>query len=687
MANSRDLTFPFQFNAASHDPAARNVGAISLGYDSALVRTDKQRSILAAFTVDDPLVNGNDLPLSYLDPLRYKAVLYKPEAAALTLRFINGDPIFRECLYLFNVVIALEWEPSVTSYQQIRLAGQSASNFLYDVTDGQMAIGQVVIGGPELMAGADIQVMASNRIHPRAWVNALNDDAKFKSIRVGRGLWQKNDETLATWDSPEGYRTLIHEWGHYAFALADRYLQRLKLYRSGPSERFWDVEPVSNDTANQCTIAAPSIALSVETLMASTQISDYGPDRATTFAKIQQNYCCVSSTGQPLDGPYAVPLPLPQFLCVSPLPPVSKQCTPPMLVAKEPQDRWISTNGIGVPGDSAAPTFWLYVLKSVDSQTGLPARIIAQGKVSRRELAEQRFRVLGAAEQDRLVAIGQQGNTIVVKQALLGATPTQGSTENVTWATITPEGLGADFFVDVVPQPFELGQPITHEAEVAVYVQGPEQPQSVTIYPSGQRAGVSLTQDGSSNKWKPVPVPYLDGHVLLRWKNGRVFICSYSQGGGPNTSGGGLAKSTTGGSADGNAMVFFRDDAPELPDPLRSDDETLRIVTTTQTVGLQSLADAMPRSYIFSVTSNKRLEPEEAALVLYCDMSTAKRGGDLLIHRWNGNAWQRLTTYAPTEVLYVAIPLTTETAPNLCRPNAPNVERYRVYWCKPDPVA
>src|SRR3954451_14166108 len=94
---------------------------------------------------------------------------------------------------LFNVVVALEWTPSAAFLDELRHAFTAASHLLYDVTDGFMAIGQVVVGGPVLMPVADIQMFASNRLLPRSSVFGLLNPAEYRPIRLGRGLWDKNE--------------------------------------------------------------------------------------------------------------------------------------------------------------------------------------------------------------------------------------------------------------------------------------------------------------------------------------------------------------------------------------------------------------------------------------------------------------------------------------------------------------
>ena len=88
----------------------------------------------------------------------------------------------------------------------------------------------------------------------------------------------------------------------------------------------------------------------------------------------------------------------------------------------------------------------------------------------------------------------------------------------------------------------------------------------------------------------------------------------------------------TGGSADGNAMIFFKDNAlpllqSEIDAGIADNDKGVRVVTTTLTVGQQQIEVARggqtlaaeARSYIFSVASNKPIDKDHPALVLYYD--------------------------------------------------------------------
>ncbi len=702
MASHSDLTLPFRFHPALHAAAAQSVQTISLIYQEPMLRNPTQRNLLSGHVPAAQTWSGGS------DPCEDQCVRYNvrnADGSPVTLSAHNGEPLFQEDLYLFNVIVALEWEPDLKTYQQLRTAFARASDFLYDATNGSMAFGQVVIGGRELMEGADIQIMASSRIHPRAWIDALNVAEKFKPIRVGRGLWQKESEKLLNWDTPEGYRTLIHEWGHYAFGLVDRHLDRLTLGAEGAA--FWTA-----DAAGEIQIAAPQVALAVETLMATVQISEF-IEAAEIVAGIQNRYPNV--TGSVLEGPDELALPLPEIIVLDPRLSANAEQSAETLGATAPEplnleDLFEDIKALaGNPGEYVA--HWLYLLKlAMDGD--LPERIVAQGKVSLREPAKA-FQLFDAAPGDTVLVISQLGATVRVHQAAL---PFQkDSLADVTppcFAGTTVEPL----LVDVIPAAFEPAATAAlypMQAEVSLHVTTEFSPHSVGLFPAGGPAGVPIQWDQAQRRTlNAVTVPHLDGHVLLQWGNPRNpetlqrFVCSYSQGGGPNTSGGGRVP-ITGGSADGNAMIFFADNAS--PDAAATDnpgdqgvrvatdndgDQGVRVVTTTLVVGQQNLFNAIEaRSYIFGVASNAPLATYRPALVLYYDREALKPGGDLLIHRWDGANWQPLRTLNRLDPPYLAIPLTTNTnapgteafAPTLAPVQingAPldRVEHYRIFW-------
>lgn len=126
-------------------------------------------------------------------------------------------------LILFNLVVSIEWQATPAYLATIQAAMQHASAYLYDITDGQMAFGQVTIyDGGRAWANADLQISAKNNARPYAYIGGLRAADRSYVLRVGRH-WDGNTSAVGDWDAPNGYRTLIHEFGHYGLSLYDEY--------------------------------------------------------------------------------------------------------------------------------------------------------------------------------------------------------------------------------------------------------------------------------------------------------------------------------------------------------------------------------------------------------------------------------------------------------------------------------
>jgi hypothetical protein len=215
---------------------------------------------------------------------------------------------------LFNVLVALEWIPEPAYLSQLEWAFRRGSDFLYDVTDGSMAFGQVVFGGPELMDSADIQIMASNRLNPRSWVSGLHIPRKYMPIRIGRGVWHRSDQVTIPWDEPEAYRTLIHEWGHYALEQRDTYLEQRQLVPTeetglGAVQLLVRAQP---DETALYTIVIPHTGQTSESIMATTEgKSELVAHTAYSSTKrkseewsiILKRYPWLNPSAQSLEGP------------------------------------------------------------------------------------------------------------------------------------------------------------------------------------------------------------------------------------------------------------------------------------------------------------------------------------------------------------------------------------------------
>jgi len=128
-------------------------------------------------------------------------------------------------LILYNLLVSIEWDATITYTQQISQALRWASDYLYDVSDGQMALGHVAIhDNASHWADADVQISAHNRVRPYAYVGGLTAEDRSQIIRIGRG-WDRWADSQKPWNASDGFRTLIHEFGHYGLYLYDEYFE------------------------------------------------------------------------------------------------------------------------------------------------------------------------------------------------------------------------------------------------------------------------------------------------------------------------------------------------------------------------------------------------------------------------------------------------------------------------------
>jgi len=611
----------------------------------------------------------------------------------------------RQQLYLFNVIVALEWYPNERYLQELQWAFRRASNFLYDATDGFMAFGQVVFGGPEMLDCADIQIMASNRLLPRSWVSGLHQDEKYMPIRAGRGIWHKNNRVTISWDEPEAYRTLVHEWGHYALELRDDYLASCTVGSVDTSSSV--LIEMKNGPK---TVIIPQISLAVQSIMSTLEgTSELVPQEPAKSVVHKKNvwdrikgkqHFPFQGEHQPLDGPGYLPLPLPRFRYIGKLAGGSASAGPTSVTSDTAALQPLEGLWFSVPDGVEPEHCWAYVLRQPQ---GAAPSLIAQGTLDAQSIHDG-FRLLGAELNDTVILIGQNSDDdsddetndeINYATVVLGNVITNVAGgdlfANVAWEELTPAAFP---MIDVLPSPVDPKAPI---AKISVCVtSAPESlPDEVWVFPLGDPAGGhKLEQLGgtASSSWqsKPLTVPTLDGHVLVRWGE-KLVISSFSQGGGPATNTPVGPPPISAGSPEGNLMLFFQtnhtdqdtsDDAPDYSD--------VRVVTTL-IHGMPPKLEGMEqaRSYAFSLASTQSLPTElNPTLILYYDRHTAYSEGNLCVYHQSATGpWKPLPTYCPPGASFAAVPLGEEQAGGTLvadKVSAQRIERYRLYWLPND---
>jgi hypothetical protein len=155
----------------------------------------------------------------------------------LQLSPAEGTVTLKRPFVLFNVVASLEWQEAASAQNvaDLREGLRLAALNLADVTDGYMSFGPLtILSGGQYWEGADLRVQSANDLRPAAFVggvvaaersyNTGFTEPTFKpaAIYLGR-KWNGNDAVAGEWEAEAGWRTLVHEWSHYALFLYDEY--------------------------------------------------------------------------------------------------------------------------------------------------------------------------------------------------------------------------------------------------------------------------------------------------------------------------------------------------------------------------------------------------------------------------------------------------------------------------------
>jgi len=143
----------------------------------------------------------------------------------------HKDVILGHTEYRYNLLVSAEWD-AVEAYQQgLQEDFRQMSNYLYDVTDGQLRLDTVaIVDDGELWDMADVRIRANNVHGPDAVVNAINR-AGWYPITMPRkwygdfdpGRWYSYEDHPLDMSVSEDYRAKAHEFGHFALGFYDEY--------------------------------------------------------------------------------------------------------------------------------------------------------------------------------------------------------------------------------------------------------------------------------------------------------------------------------------------------------------------------------------------------------------------------------------------------------------------------------
>jgi hypothetical protein len=609
-----------------------------------------------------------------------------------------------EPLYLFNVIVAFEWTPTPERLRRMEWAFRRASEYLYDVTNGCMAFGQVIFADASWMDCADIQILASNRLLPRSWVGGLLLRKKYVPIRVGRGLWTKNRQVVVEWDEPEGYRALVHEWAHYALGLKDKYLKRQHVKPNG--NKLLIGVPEGKAPTSDSLVVIPQLRVKSQSIMATAEGSseldsplklEDGP-----FEEFREhNYPALegSRLEQTFSGPGYLPLPLPRFRRVGKIrtgqPNERTIILPVGLISSTSQPNQATSGSTTTQGtsqtsnssttqpelfieldeDGAPQSRWeVYVVRS---NLQAPEQLIAQGDVDA-YTQEHGFTLLGAKDDDTIVLIGgNDKKQIQVWGRLLGSSSNEGQDIKVpgsvaNTAKQNAQDLTTDWellenqpaaqpapgaqtvapaflHVDVMPEPFAEGDDTTLarvRLDPAAVGSG-----SVRFFPLGGGKPVDFDPKAKD----PISLKTLDGYVVTH-QNGITMISSFSQGGGPRTAPNVPTNPIAAGAANGEALLFFDDG--DVKDEKEKDEHARIRVVTSPLRGVSLPPDFVAHSPVFSIASNEQLPTEiHPTLLILNTQPSDESDQKLRIHRIEGGTPQPLPTFLWPGASFAAAPL------------------------------
>ena len=151
-------------------------------------------------------------------------------------------------LVLFDLIVSIEWDASqdVAFMTDLETAFKRASEILFDVSNGQVAIGNVfIVHSKTYWNIADIVIVANNDLRPSAAIGGVVTTPMPEVVLNARTAITTDTKTIQnaylpgqirmgpSWDpfgqsqaelTEDWYRALAHELAHYFFFLPDDYL-------------------------------------------------------------------------------------------------------------------------------------------------------------------------------------------------------------------------------------------------------------------------------------------------------------------------------------------------------------------------------------------------------------------------------------------------------------------------------
>ncbi len=146
------------------------------------------------------------------------------------------DNVYTKTVYVYrfwpligmHLVVSVEWDATPAYLADLEQGLREASRFLYDVTDGQFMLEVIEVFDNAVKWGdADIRIYANNQVWPCATAGPIFWRTPVWGITEDWWAHIHLPPTFrGSYSQQVGYRTMVHEWGHYGLGLWDEYLDR-----------------------------------------------------------------------------------------------------------------------------------------------------------------------------------------------------------------------------------------------------------------------------------------------------------------------------------------------------------------------------------------------------------------------------------------------------------------------------
>ena len=143
----------------------------------------------------------------------------------------DQDIVLNHTEIRYNLLVSLEWDAAELYVDGLRKDFRYMSDYLYDVSDGQLRLDTIVmLDDGAIWSEADVRIRADNVHNPDAVVGGIHHLGDYPINMPRKWFGDQDDSRYYTYvrhplmdELSDNYRTIAHEFGHYALGFYDEY--------------------------------------------------------------------------------------------------------------------------------------------------------------------------------------------------------------------------------------------------------------------------------------------------------------------------------------------------------------------------------------------------------------------------------------------------------------------------------